>query len=153
MKSYRMGQSINVVSVIILLSNSLLINGFFGGGFPSFPGIPNISPRGQLGDCYVVEGICNSAIIPIRDVPPYNRPLFSAIITPLIASDPSLITKDCDAMCSCLTGDGGSCERQILILNDNGCEFLRSKCRCRKSYGVIQQGQAAARLLTGRVCV
>ena len=152
MECYRMGQSINVVSVIILLTNSLLTDGFFGGGFP-FPGIPNINPRGQLGECYVVESICNSAIIPIRDVAPYNRPLFSALITPLIASDPSLITKNCDAMCRCLTGDGGSCERQIPILNDNGCELLRSKCRCRKSYGVIQQGQAAARLLTGGVCV
>ena len=145
--------TIKVVSVLMVICQSPLTKGFFGGGFPSFPGIPNINPRGQIGECHLAESICNSAIIRIQDVPPYNRPLLSTLITPLIAADPSLITKNCNEMCTCLTGEGGSCERQFPLINDNGCELLRSKCRCRKAYGVIQQGQAAARLLTGGVCV
>ena len=144
---------VTTVCAIVLIYRSSLIDAFFGGGFPSFPGVPNINPRGQIGECHLAENICNSAIIRIQDVPPYDRPFLSALITPLIVADPSLITKNCDEMCRCLTGDGGSCERQVPFLNENGCELLRSKCRCKKAYGLIQQGQAAARLFTRQVCV
>ena len=148
-----MNSSMLVISLFVVLYQVTLIQGFFGGGFPSFPGIPQINPRGQIGECHLAENVCNSDIIRIQDVAPYDQPLFSAIITPLIIADPSLNTKNCDAMCRCLTGNGGSCARQLPILNDNGCEFLRSKCRCKAAYGIIQQGQAAARLISGQVCV
>ena len=147
---FSMGAIFLLTSTLVLLHQVHTSLGFFGGGFPGFP---NFNARGQIGECYVFDNVCNANIIKITDVEPYNRPLLSTILAPLIIADPTLNTKNCDAMCKCLTGKAGSCERMIPFLNDNGCELLRFKCRCNEAFGVIQQAQAAARLFTGRVCV
>ena len=145
-----MKSSFLLTSTLVTLYHANLCIGFFGGGFP---GIPNFNARGQLGECYVFDNVCNVNTIKITDVPPYERPLLSAILTPLIVADPTLNTKNCDEMCKCLTGKGGSCQRMIPFFNDNGCELLRFKCRCDEAYGTIQQAQSAVRLFAGQVCV
>ena len=135
--------------VCIIFQQTNLTNGFFGG----FPGIPNINGPGQLGGCYLFGRICNANPISLRSIPPYNQPLLSAIVTALIIADPSLDTKNCDSLCRCLTGQGGSCARSFPFLNSNGCPILQFKCRCSSPYGAVQQAQAAVRLVSGKVCL
>ena len=145
-----MRSAVALTLVFIGLQQVDYSKGFFGFG-GGIPGIPNINPRGQLGNCHLFGNVCNSEIIKITDIAPYNQMGF--FVTPLIVADPTLNTKSCDAMCTCLTGKGGSCQNQVPFLNNNGCELLRFKCRCDEAYGPIQQAQAAIRLFTGKVCV
>ena len=143
----------------IMLKQTNVVIGFFGGlpwippWIPTIPSIPVFNERGQLGNCYFVDSICNTNAIPLRNVPPYNEPLLWPIVTMLIVNDQSLNTKNCDSLCRCLTGRGGFCERSFPYLNSNGCSLLVFKCRCSLAYGPIQQAQAAVRLASGKVCL
>ena len=147
-------KSVLLVSyAFIFLQQFNLGLGFFGGNIFGIPGIPDLNGRGQLGDCYLLPTVCNANAIKITEVTPYNQPILSAVVAPLILADPTLNTKNCDALCRCLTSQGGSCQPSIPFINSNGCPIFRQKCRCDGAYGAIQQAQAAARLFTGRVCV